>query len=107
MATSPRMAVIITASPLERTAVIEHLRDVGEEPELRGSIYRRGIFDERSEPWDVVVAEIGAGNAELDEQIELLVRCGDQQSASELLMRRRNFSGTEAHQFVTELATRT
>jgi nucleoside phosphorylase len=56
------MAVIITALPVERAAVLEHLRDVSEEPELRGSIYRRGIFVERSEPWDVVVAEIGAGN---------------------------------------------
>lgn len=57
-----RVAVIITALPIERTAVIEHLRDVSEEPPLSGSIYRRGIFDERSDPWDVVVAEIGAGN---------------------------------------------
>src|SRR5262245_49811619 len=62
MATPQRLAVIITALPLERAAVIEHLRGVGEEPELRGSIYRRGVFDDRSEPWDVVVAEIGAGN---------------------------------------------
>lgn len=62
MATPQRIAVIITALPLERAAVIEHLRDVAEEPELRGSIYRRGVFDDRSEPWDVVVAEIGAGN---------------------------------------------
>ena len=58
-----RLAVIITALPLEREAVQQHLRDVGPEPEHLGSIYRRGIFDEQSEPWDVVVAEIGAGNA--------------------------------------------
>lgn len=58
-----RLAVIITALPLEREAVQQHLRDVSIEPEHRGSIYRRGVFDERSEPWDVVVAEIGAGNA--------------------------------------------
>lgn len=62
MATPNRRAVIITALPIERTAVLEHLRDVREEPPLRGSIYRKGIFDERSEPWEVVVAEIGAGN---------------------------------------------
>src|SRR5437868_9257868 len=62
MATAQRLVVIITALPVERVAVLEHLRDVGEEPELRGSIYRRGIFDERSEPWDVVFAEIGPGN---------------------------------------------
>lgn len=57
-----RLAVIITALPLEREAVQQHIRNVREEPEHRGSIYRRGIFDELSEPWDVVVAEIGAGN---------------------------------------------
>lgn len=60
---SKRLAVIITALPLEREAVHQHLRNVNPEPEHRGSIYRRGTFDERSEPWDVVVAEIGAGNA--------------------------------------------
>ena len=63
MPESPRLAVIITALSLEREAVQQHLRSIGPEPEHRGSIYRRGIFDERSEPWDVVVAEIGAGNA--------------------------------------------
>lgn len=62
MPTPHRLAVIITALPVEREAVIEHLREVGEEPELRGSVYRRGVFEERSDPWDVIVAEIGAGN---------------------------------------------
>jgi nucleoside phosphorylase len=57
-----RRAVIITAIPIERAAVLEHLRDVHEEPPLRGSIYRKGTFDIRSDPWEVVVAEIGAGN---------------------------------------------
>lgn len=58
----PRLAVIITALPVERESVIEHLRDVSEEPELRGSIYRCGVFEERSQPWKIIVAEIGAGN---------------------------------------------
>lgn len=62
MSMPSRRAVVITALPIERTAVIEHLRDVNEEPPLRGSIYRRGVFDERSDPWEVIVAEIGAGN---------------------------------------------
>jgi hypothetical protein len=44
--------------------------------------------------------------AELNEQVELLVRWGDQQGACELLMGRRGYSATEAHKFVTELATR-
>lgn len=57
-----RRAVIITALPIERASVLQHLRNVAEEPVLNGSIYRRGVFDERSKPWDVIVAEIGAGN---------------------------------------------
>lgn len=55
-------AVVLTALPIERNAVVEHLREVSEEPQLGGSIYRRGVFDDRSEAWDVIVAEIGAGN---------------------------------------------
>jgi len=62
MPAHPRLAVIVTALPLEREAVLQHLRNVTPEPEYRGSIYRRGIFDDRSEPWDVIVAEVGAGN---------------------------------------------
>jgi nucleoside phosphorylase len=62
MPTPHRRAVIITALPLERDAVLEHLREVREEPPLRGSVYRKGIFDDRSDPWAVVVAVIGAGN---------------------------------------------
>lgn len=62
MPTNSRRVVIITALPIERTAVLEHLRNIGEEPSLRGSIYRRGLFDDRSDPWDVILAEIGAGN---------------------------------------------
>jgi hypothetical protein len=44
--------------------------------------------------------------AELDEQIEHLVRWGDEGGAIVLLMRRRGYSSTEAHKFVAELATR-
>lgn len=62
MNNSMRRAVIITALPEERQAVVEHLRQVKEEPPLRGSVYRRGVFDERSEPWEIILAEVGAGN---------------------------------------------
>lgn len=62
MTSAQRLAVIITALPLEQKAVVAHLRNCTEEPPVHGSIYRRGIFDERSDPWDVIVAEIGAGN---------------------------------------------
>ena len=57
MAAAQRLAVIITALSVERAAVLKHLRDIREEPVLNGSIYRRGVFDERSDPWDVIVAE--------------------------------------------------
>lgn len=57
-----RKAVIVTALPVERDAVVEHLRDVTEAPHPQGSVYRRGTFDDNSSPWDVLVAEIGPGN---------------------------------------------
>jgi hypothetical protein len=44
--------------------------------------------------------------AELDEQVEQLVRWGDELGASELLMRRRGYSSTEAHRLVVELGKR-
>lgn len=73
-ATLPRRrAVIVTALPLERVAAIEHLRDISEEPPVQGSIYRRGIFDDGSKPWDVVVAEIGPGNANAAAAVERVV----------------------------------
>jgi nucleoside phosphorylase len=65
--------VIVTALPIERIAVVEHLREVVEEPPLRGSIYRRGIFDERSDLWEVVVAEIGAGNVGASAEAERVI----------------------------------
>src|SRR5262245_24859086 len=73
MSSSPRRAVIVTALPIERTAVIEHLREVSAEPPHGGSIYRRGIFDEGSDPWDVVVAEIGAGNVGASAEAERVI----------------------------------
>jgi hypothetical protein len=45
-------------------------------------------------------------DAELDEQIELLVRWGDPLAASDLLIRHRGCSATEAHKLVEELSTR-
>ncbi|NUQ72053.1 MAG: hypothetical protein HUU21_00540 [Polyangiaceae bacterium] len=73
MPTPRRQAVIITVLPLERDAVLEHLREVREEPPLRGSVYRKGIFDERSDPWEVVIAEIGAGNQGASAEAERLI----------------------------------
>lgn len=62
MPTRHRKAVVLTALPIERAAVLEHLRDVREEVHPSGSVYRRGTFDENSEPWDILLAEIGPGN---------------------------------------------
>lgn len=73
MPTQSRLAVIVTALPLERAAILQHLREVSEEPVLNGSIYRRGVFDERSEPWSVIVAEIGAGNLGAAAEAERLI----------------------------------
>jgi nucleoside phosphorylase len=70
VSTSKFRAVIITALPTERDAVREHLRDVREETHDRGSVYRRGIFDERSEAWDILLAEIGAGNEGAAAEVE-------------------------------------
>ena len=45
-------------------------------------------------------------DAELEEQIEYLVRWGETLRAAQLLRRRRGCSDAEAHEFVTDLATR-
>ena len=66
MPTPRSIAVIVTALTIEQEAVVEHLRDVSEEPEVRGSIYRRGIFGS----WDVIVAEVGAGNERASAEAE-------------------------------------
>jgi nucleoside phosphorylase len=70
MADDVRKAVIIAALPIEREAVLEHLHDVREASHPQGSIYRRGVFDEESAPWDVLVAEIGAGNESAAAEVE-------------------------------------
>jgi hypothetical protein len=74
MSSIRRLAVVITALPIERTAVLEHLRDTYEEPPIGGSIYRRGVFDERSEPWDVVVADIGRVTSERPPRLSVSFR---------------------------------
>ena len=45
-------------------------------------------------------------DAELDELVAELVRSGDNLEASQLLMRRRGYSATEAHRYVEEQASR-
>ncbi len=60
---SVRRAVVLTALGLEYKAVRAHLRDVREETHLVGTVYERGFFGAKEEPWDVLIVETGAGTA--------------------------------------------
>ncbi|MGH2496956.1 MAG: toll/interleukin-1 receptor domain-containing protein [Ktedonobacteraceae bacterium] len=55
-------AVILTAIELEFMAVREHLDAIHEE-EYHGSIYDRGNFAAHGRAWDVLIGQVGAGNA--------------------------------------------
>jgi nucleoside phosphorylase len=81
MSTPQRRAVIITALPVEREAILEHLEKFDEERPHRGSVYRKGIFTDRSEPWEIVVAEIGAGNEGAAAEAERVISHYDPQVA--------------------------
>jgi nucleoside phosphorylase len=56
-------AVILTALPVEYSAVCRHLANLRDETSPRGTIYGRGTFTANGQCWDVGVAEVGAGNA--------------------------------------------
>jgi len=58
-----RCAVILTALPIEYSAVRAHLAHLREEVHPQGTIYERGVFSAASGDWEVGIAEIGAGNA--------------------------------------------
>ena len=55
-------AVILTALPVEYSAVRAYLTDLKEEIHARDTIYERGKFVSESQTWDVGIVEIGAGN---------------------------------------------
>lgn len=55
-------AVILTAIPLEYLAVRFHLANVEEKLHPKGNVYEQGIFDGQYHPWEIGIAEIGAGN---------------------------------------------
>ncbi len=61
---SPCLArVILTALPVEYSAVRTHLTDFREETHPQGTIYERGKFVTNGQVWEVGIAEVGAGNA--------------------------------------------
>lgn len=53
--------VILTALPVEYSAVRQHLNNI-EEVEYKGSIYEKGEFAGKNKDWQVLIAEAGAGN---------------------------------------------
>lgn len=59
-------ALIITALPVEHAAVVRHLRGGSEDRHRFGNIYWRAEF----ESWQVLLAEVGAGNATAAQETE-------------------------------------
>lgn len=55
-------AVILTALPVEFSAVRTHLVNINEVVH-KGSVYEAGVFFSDKPVWEVIIAEIGAGNA--------------------------------------------
>ena len=59
---SYRRAVILTALPVEFNAVRAHLSEIAEATH-KGTVYEKGAFSDKKKEWEVLLAEIGAGNA--------------------------------------------
>lgn len=62
-------AVILTALPVEYAAVRVHLSDLHEQTHEQGTVYEEGTF-RGEQVWDVVLVEIGAGNAKTAAEAE-------------------------------------
>jgi nucleoside phosphorylase len=56
-------AVMLTALPVEYSAVRTHLTDLREETHPQGTVYERGRFLGNGQEWEVGIVEVGAGNA--------------------------------------------
>ena len=64
-------AVVVTALPVEFNAVCEHLVDRCEDTHPQGTVYERGWFRPTgASEWEVIVAEIGAGNVGAAAEVE-------------------------------------
>ena len=59
---SKRRAVILTAIEVEFMAVRQHLTGPHEET-YHGTVYDRGDFSSVKSSWDVLIGQIGTGNA--------------------------------------------
>ncbi|NER20981.1 MAG: tetratricopeptide repeat protein [Symploca sp. SIO1C2] len=55
-------AVILTALPVEYKAVQNHLEELEEKVHSQGTIYEQGKFIANQQEWEVIIAEVGAGN---------------------------------------------
>jgi len=55
-------AVILTALPVEYKAVENHLEELEEKVHSQGTIYEQGKFVANEQEWEVIIAEVGAGN---------------------------------------------
>jgi nucleoside phosphorylase len=65
-----RRAVIFTALAVEFRAVREHLRDCQEEVHPQGTVYDRGLFQGKEGDWEVLLVEVGEGNARSSMEVE-------------------------------------
>jgi parallel beta-helix repeat protein len=62
-------AVILTALPVEYSAVRAHLSDLREHTHEQGTVYEEGTF-QGEQLWDVALVEIGAGNVKTAAEAE-------------------------------------
>src|ERR1022692_2748564 len=64
-------AVIVTALPIEFSAVCEHLEDRKEDRHPQGTVYECGRFRPATgREWEAIVIEIGAGNTGAAAEVE-------------------------------------
>lgn len=68
-----RRAVILTALPVEYTAVRSHVSGLREETHPQGTVYERGTFIGPGRQWEIGLVEIGAGNATAAAEAERMI----------------------------------